>query len=126
MEHVHDFMPHGVCISWDVPLLILHVFSDIFIALAYFSIPLGIIFFVRQKDDITFKPVYYLFAGFITACGITHLMGIITLWFPIYYIEGVFKALTAIVSVATAVYLIPRLSDMVALPDLKELISLNK
>jgi hypothetical protein len=81
MDHIHEFMPHGVCISWDVTLLILHVLSDIFIALAYFSIPIGIIYFVRKKDDITFKPVYYLFAGFITACGLTHLMGIVTLWF---------------------------------------------
>jgi PAS domain S-box-containing protein len=126
MEHVHDFMPHGYCISWDVPLLTLHVLSDILIALAYFSIPIGIIYFVRQKDDITFKPVYYLFAGFITACGITHLMGIVTLWLPLYYLEGVLKAITALVSVATAIYLIPRLSDMVALPDLRELSGLNK
>lgn len=126
MEHVHDFMPHGYCISWDVPLLTLHVLSDILIALAYFSIPIGIIYFVRQKDDITFKPVYYLFAGFITACGITHLMGIVTLWLPLYYLEGVLKAITALVSVATAIYLIPRLSDMVALPDLRELSGLNR
>ena len=126
MEHVHDFMPHGYCISWDVPLLTLHVLSDILIAFAYFSIPIGIIYFIRQKDDITFKPVYYLFAGFITACGITHLMGIVTLWLPFYYLEGVLKAMTALVSVATAIYLIPKLSDMVALPDLKELSGLNR
>jgi len=126
MDHVHDFMPHGFCISWDVPLLILHVFSDFFIALAYFSIPIGIIYFVRQKEGITFKPVYYLFAGFITMCGITHVMGMVTLWLPVYYLEGVLKAMTAAISLATAVYLIPKLSDMVALPDLNELIGLNK
>lgn len=126
MEHSHDFMPHGYCISWDVPLLTLHVLSDFFIALAYFSIPIGIIYFVSKKDGVTFKPVYYLFAGFILACGITHVMGIITLWLPLYYLAGVFKLLTAIVSVATAIYLIPKLADMVALPDLNELLSLNK
>lgn len=126
MEHSHDFMPHGYCISWDVPLLTLHVLSDFFIALAYFSIPIGIIYFVSKKDDVTFKPVYYLFAAFITACGITHIMGIITLWLPVYYLAGVFKLLTAIVSVATAIYLIPKLSDMVALPELSELLSMNK
>jgi len=126
MEHSHDFMPHGYCISWDVPLLTLHVLSDFFIALAYFSIPIGIIYFVSKKDEVTFKPVYYLFAGFILACGITHIMGIITLWLPLYYLAGFFKLLTAIVSVATAIYLIPKLSGMVALPDLNELLSLNK
>jgi PAS domain S-box-containing protein len=126
MEHAYDFMPHGYCISWDVPLLTLHVLSDIFIALAYFSIPFGIIYFVRQKADVTFKPVYYLFAAFITACGITHIMGIVTLWFPFYYLAGILKLITAIVSVATAVYLIPKLSGMVALPDLNELLLMNK
>lgn len=126
MEHTQDFMPHGYCISWDVPLLTLHVLSDFFIALAYFSIPVGIIYFVSKKDDVTFKPVYYLFAAFILACGITHVMGIITLWMPVYYLAGVFKLLTAIVSVATAIYLIPKLSDMVALPELNELLLLNK
>ncbi|WP_438971014.1 histidine kinase dimerization/phospho-acceptor domain-containing protein, partial [Methylophaga sp.] len=126
MEHTSDFMPHGFCISWDVPLLTLHVLSDIFIALAYFSIPLGIVYFVSKKEGVNFKPVYYLFAAFILACGITHLMGVITLWFPLYYLAGFFKLITAIVSVATAIYLIPKLSDMVALPDLNELILLNK
>lgn len=126
MDHVHDFMPHGYCISWDVPLLILHVFSDIFIALAYFSIPIGIVYFVKQKDETTFKPVYYLFAAFITMCGITHLMGIVTLWIPVYYIEGVLKAMTALVSLVTAIYLIPKLPGMVALPDLNELVGMNK
>lgn len=126
MEQMNDFMPHGYCISWDVPLLTLHVISDIFIALAYFSIPIGIIYFVTRKDDVTFKPVYYLFAAFIMACGITHVMGIVTLWLPLYYLAGVLKLVTAVVSVATAIYLIPKLSDMVALPDLNQLISLNK
>lgn len=126
MEHTHDFMPHGYCISWDVPLLTLHVLSDVFIALAYFSIPIGIIYFVTKKDDVTFKPVYYLFAAFIMACGITHVMGIVTLWLPLYYLAGGLKLITAVVSVATAIYLIPKLSDMVALPELNQLISLNK
>jgi PAS domain S-box-containing protein len=124
--HMDSFLPHGTCISWDIPLLSLYVLSDLFIALAYFSIPLGIIYFVKKRSEGTFKPVYYLFAAFIAACGITHVMNIVTLWFPLYYLAGIFKFLTAVISVATAVYLIPKLSSLVVLPDLDDLTSINK
>ena len=57
MEHTQDFMPHGYCISWDVPLLTLHVLSDFFIALAYFSIPVGIIYSVSYTH-LTLPTIY--------------------------------------------------------------------
>ena len=38
---------------------------------------------------------------FILACGTTHLMGAVTVWHPIYRLEGVIKAITAVASVAT-------------------------
>ncbi|MDX1667824.1 MAG: histidine kinase dimerization/phospho-acceptor domain-containing protein, partial [Limnobacter sp.] len=119
------FMPHGYCISWDPFLLGLHLSSDALIALAYFSIPFGILYLVHQKKDLSFKPVYYLFAGFILACGVTHVLGMVTLWIPMYYIQGWMKAVTALVSVATAVYLLPKLPQILALPDLQETLNLN-
>ncbi len=123
----HDsFLPHGTCISWDMPLLSLYVISDFLIVLAYFSIPIGIIYFVNKRNDLAFKPVYYLFAAFILACGLTHAMSIITIWFPLYYLAGVIKLITAIVSVTTAVYLVPRLRELVQLPDFNELIKITQ
>lgn len=43
-----------------------------------------------------------MFSGFILACGATHLMSIWDLWHPTYRLEGVVKAITALLSVATA------------------------
>jgi len=122
----NSFLPHGTCIAWDLPLLGLYVISDIFIALAYFSIPIAIVYFVNQRNDLAFKPIYYLFAAFITACGLTHAMSIITIWYPLYYLAGILKAITAIVSVATAVYLVPRMSELVRLPDFHDLIQVTE
>ena len=47
-----DFMPHGYCYLWQPALIWLHVVSDTLIALAYFSIPLTLIHFVRRRRDV--------------------------------------------------------------------------
>lgn len=125
-NQIAAFMPHGYCISWDPFLLWLHLSSDALIALAYFSIPFGILYLVNRKKDLSFKPVYYLFAGFILACGITHVLGMVTLWIPMYYVQGWAKLGTALISMATAIYLLPKLPKILALPDLQQTLLLNQ
>lgn len=125
MPTIQEYMPHGFCIAWNPHLLAMHVISDLFIALAYFSIPVGIVYVARRRPDTTFQPIYYLFAGFILACGVTHVMGIVTLWYPVYYFEGLTKVGTAIISVATALYVLPKLKHIMALPDLNTLSQMN-
>lgn len=82
MNNINEYLPHGFCIAWNSQLLAMHVISDILIALAYFSIPIGIVYVARKRAEAVFQPIYYLFAGFILACGVTHVMGIVTLWIP--------------------------------------------
>ena len=94
--------PHGYCLLWDFGLIYLHAISNGLIAIAYFSIPFAIFYFVRRRPDIPFKSLHWLFASFIMACGLTHLMNIITLWQPFYWLEGAVMALTAAVSLLTA------------------------
>ena len=125
MPTMTEYMPHGFCIAWNPQLLAMHVISDLLIALAYFSIPVGIVYVARKRADTTFQPIYYLFAGFILACGITHVMGIVTLWYPVYYFEGLTKVATALISVATALYVLPKLKHIMALPDLNKLSQMN-
>lgn len=115
------FMPHGFCFQWMPQLLSLHVISDAFIVLAYFSIPITLWFFVRRRADLPFKWVFLLFAAFIVACGTTHLMGVVTIWYPAYWLSGWIKALTAAVSIATAAALVPLMPKALALPSPAEL-----
>src|SRR4051795_926403 len=44
------FMPHGMCILWRPDLLWLHAGSDALIALAYYSIPVALIYIVRRRN----------------------------------------------------------------------------
>lgn len=111
------FIPHGHCYLWKPELVGLHILSDALIALAYYSIPLTLFYFVRRRQDLPFTWVFLLFSAFIVACGTTHWMEIWTLWHPTYWLSGVLKLITAVVSLTTAVLLVPLVPKALALPS---------
>lgn len=115
------FSPHGICLLWEPELIWLHVVSDASIAAAYFSIPFALAILVTKRRDLQFGWVFWAFAIFILACGLTHLLSIYTLWVPIYGIEGLVKAATAVASIFTAVALWPLLPKILTIPSPFEL-----
>ncbi|TYL91652.1 PAS domain S-box protein [Bradyrhizobium rifense] len=115
------FSPHGICLLWEPELIWLHVVSDACIALAYFSIPFALAILVTKRRDLQFGWVFWAFAIFIMACGLTHVLSIYTLWVPIYGIEGLVKAATAIASIFTAAALWPLLPKILTIPSPFEL-----
>jgi two-component system NtrC family sensor kinase len=100
-----DFSPHGFCYLWNRHLMSLHVASDIGIAVAYFTIPFTLLWIVRKRRDIPFSWIFGLFALFIVACGVTHVMEMWNIWHTAYWLEGVLKAITALASISTAIVL---------------------
>ena len=121
-----DFMPHGMCFLWDPAVLWLNVISDGTIAAAYYAIPFLLFYFPRQRRDFSFKPIIVAFGLFILACGSTHLLGAVTVWNPVYRLDGVVKAITAIASVGTFAMMIPLMPILVALPSPSELEESNR
>ena len=117
----YDYTPHGYCIMWHPGLVWTHVISDALIALAYFSIPIAILYFINKRPDIRFGWIATLFATFILACGLTHVMGIWTLWNGDYGAQALMKAFTALVSVATAIALWPLVPKALAVPSTDQL-----
>jgi signal transduction histidine kinase/ActR/RegA family two-component response regulator len=112
-----NLSPHGICLLWRPELITLHVTSDAIIALSYYSIPLALTYFVLKRRDVVFGWLFWMFGAFILACGTTHVFGILTLWYPVYGIEGMVKFVTAVVSFFTAVVLWPLLPRALALPS---------
>jgi PAS domain S-box-containing protein len=96
-------MPHGYCLIWNSALLWLHVISDALIVLSYYAIPLALLYFIRRYKNFPFNKLLFMYAAFILACGTTHLISIITIWQPIYWLEGWMKFLTALLSIITAI-----------------------
>ncbi len=120
------FIPHGHCYLWKTGLVWLHAASDSLIALAYYSIPLMLVYFVQQRRDLPFPWIFLLFSAFIVACGTTHVMEIWTLWHPDYWLSGAIKAITAIVSLITAVVLLPLIPQALSWPSPAQLEAINQ
>lgn len=82
--------------------------SDFLIAVAYFSIPIELLYFV-SCSNVPFKWVLFQFIAFIVLCGMTHLLNGWTYGphgFQLTVALTTFKFLTALVSCATAITLI--------------------
>ena len=120
------FMPHGQCYLWVPSLVGLHVVSDSLIALAYFSIPLLLLYLLRRRRDAPFRAVFLMFGAFIVACGTTHLLAVWTVWYPHYWLSGTVKAATALISLGTAAALVRIVPAALALPSPADLRRLNE
>lgn len=120
------------CIDPQVPaddlLMKYQYISDFFIALAYFSIPLELIYFVKKSAVFPYRWVLVQFGAFIVLCGATHL---INLWtFRIHsrtvaVVMTTAKVLTAVVSCATALMLVHIIPDLLSVKT-RELFLKNK
>jgi PAS domain S-box-containing protein len=95
-------MPHGACLLSQPGLLWLDVLSDAIIAAAYYSIPVALIYFASRRQDLAFRGIFILTGIFFLAGGTTHVMGVVTLWYPAYRVDGLIKLATALVSIGTA------------------------
>jgi signal transduction histidine kinase len=120
-----SYEPHGYCLLWNPGLIWTHVVSDLLIAAAYFSIPLALVSLIRRRKDLEFSWIFMLFAVFILACGMTHILAVWNLWHGDYGIEAVVKAITAAASIPTAIILWPLIPRLLALPSPSQLQTAN-
>lgn len=121
-----SFVPHGYCLLWRPDLVAMHAGADGLIAASYLSIPMALAVFATQRRDIGFSWIVWLFAAFIIACGFTHLIGLVTLWWPIYGFQGLIKVATAVISVVTAILIWPLLRKAIAYPSPRQVEENNK
>jgi PAS domain S-box-containing protein len=121
-----NYIPHGHCYLWQRELMGLHIASDSLIALAYFSIPLSLIYVVLQRKDLPFRNIFWLFGAFIISCGATHVMEVWTLWHPVYWLSGSLKFITAAISTYTAFALIPLIPEALVFTSPTQLGMINQ
>jgi len=121
-----DFQPHGFCYRWNSGLVWLNVLSDALIALAYFTIPFTLLWFIRKRRDLPFSWMFAFFGVFIIACGTTHVMEVWNLWHAQYWLAGIIKVITALASILTATLLVQLVPKALALPSPDELKEVNR
>src|SRR5262249_8672848 len=76
-------------------------------------------------QDLAFRWVIVLFGAFILACGTTHVMDIVTLWYPVYWYQVAVVAITAMLSVGTAIAAWRIMPIVLRLPSQQQLLALN-
>jgi len=100
---VGSFMPHGMCFQWQPQILWPTVISDVVIALAYFAFMMATAVFVFKRKDLKYKSFFLLSGSLIfLACGTSHFLSAVVIWYPIYQVAAVVKIITALSSVAAA------------------------
>ncbi|KAF8387761.1 hypothetical protein HHK36_026416 [Tetracentron sinense] len=102
--------------------------SDFFIALAYFSIPLELVYFVQKSAFFPYRWVLMQFGAFIVLCGATHLINLWTFTMhskTLAVVMTVAKISTAVVSCATALMLVHIIPDLLSVKT-RELFLKNK
>jgi signal transduction histidine kinase/DNA-binding response OmpR family regulator len=115
-----DFMPHAYCLR-ETALIAIHATADCVIALSYLLIPAALLLLVRKRRDLMFPWIFTLFAVFILGCGATHVLAVVTLWSPMYRLEGALKVITALASIGTAVMLFWLLPQLMLIPGPEQL-----
>jgi signal transduction histidine kinase len=103
-----QFLPHVYCYLYNRNLVVLHVASDTAIWLSYVAISVTLAYLVyRTRREMPFSWMFLAFGLFIIACGFTHLMEVVVLWKPLYWLAGDVKLVTAMASVIAAIALPP-------------------
>ncbi len=122
----NGMMPHGMCFLWNPSLLWIVVIGNAVTAIAYFSIPITMAYFAYKRKGNDFQWVIFLFSAFIFACGVTHVLAVVTIWIPIYWVTAIAITVTAIVSVLTAVLLWKLIPTALLIPSPSSLLKANK
>lgn len=106
-----QMLPVGYCLQWRADLVWMHVLSDLCLAMVYFAIPV-IVFAVLRERGIpsSCRWVFRLFGAAIVMGGFVHILNMLSMWHDVHNIEAVAKVLTAALSVAAVLLLIPAIT----------------
>ena len=99
------FVPHRYCYLARPDLIWSNVSTDGVIFLSYVWIFWSLLWVARKSSKLLIQTmvVFLLAFGiFILACGLTHLMEVVVIWFPFYWIAAAVKGVTAVASGVTA------------------------
>jgi signal transduction histidine kinase len=117
-----DWPPRWHCGRWSDFHGWLYIISDLLIWSAYFAIPFIILrYALRQRSQIRFNNLYFLFAAFILACGSTHLVDAGMFWIPVYRVSAIVRLITGILSWLTVWQLVRILPTAFSMKTSKEL-----
>ncbi|SFS11602.1 Signal transduction histidine kinase [Granulicella pectinivorans] len=113
-----NYLPHQFCYLAQPGLVWTNVVMDGLIAASYLAIFLALFwmaFKLRGVEDLRgYLWIFIAFGTFIIACGLTHVMEMVTIWWAVYRVSAAMKVIAALASVPTAVLFIRSAPDLAA------------
>lgn len=99
------YLPHRFCYLAQPWLIWTNAPADMAIFLAYFVLfqSLFLLAWLVRSQMRPYLWIFLAFGLFILTCGLTHLMEVVTIWWPLYPLSTSVKILCALVSVPTAI-----------------------
>ncbi len=102
------FAPHGFCLFWNPDLVTLTLVGNLGVAIATVAIPVQLLLAAFRGGAAEVRlPCWLLIllSLFILLNGLGHLFDVVTLFRPLYWLQGIEVTLTALVSLLTAALL---------------------
>lgn len=122
-----ELLPRSVGFAMKRELIWLHAASDALIGVACFLIPVALIWFLRRRRrPLAFSWALILFSIFVPLLGLSHLLDVVAIWQPIYYLQGYASAIAAIVGIVTAILILPLVPKLLAMRTSEELAEANQ
>jgi diguanylate cyclase (GGDEF)-like protein/PAS domain S-box-containing protein len=118
--------PNGSCLTWGPGLVWLDAIADGLIGLSFVAIAVLLLRLARRRPDLGSGFITRLLVAFTLVCGLAQGFSVLTLWVPAPGIEGLVKAVAAIVSLVTVVALWPLVPKALALPTAADLHQANQ
>ncbi|NEQ80401.1 MAG: PAS domain S-box protein, partial [Moorea sp. SIO2I5] len=119
------YLSHEHCYVWKSELVGLHAGSDLLIALSYYSILLLLIYFWSQNQDLPLLKIFLLLSPLVLFSGTSHLLEVWTIWHPNYWLSGLVKGTSAILSLSSAIALVVLMPKVLALSSPAQLYATN-
>ncbi len=123
-----NFILQGNNYLWPPQPIWLHLLSNLFIAIAYFSISAILIYFVQKRKYVILSGVFGLLCTVMILCGIGNLMVILSIWYPHHFhlLIGIQKSITALIACYTTWKLVKLLPKFLSLKTPAQLEAINQ
>ena len=109
-------------LTWPDGVVWTLIAADAAIATSFIAFSIALLNFIRRGHD--HRALLWLaglFGAFILSFGLTHLMDICVLWWPDYGLQAFANALTAALSIATAILVWPLIPRVLRIPASEKL-----
>jgi two-component system sensor histidine kinase/response regulator len=106
--------------AWTQGMGVGLLLANLATALAYFAIPVLIIYFLIRRNHVRWSKLWFLFFVALVVGGLTHLLAATSFWWPVYRFHLVVHVTMAVVSWIAIVVLIPLVPRLLESKSIEE------